>query len=150
MQLFLKAANINKTIFHQRFFKYFFASVAIAFFASTIPALADSVYKVDCEGAGDFILLSSTGEAILEQRLARFIPLERDGLNTTGKRGGQRGICFIKIDTPGYKWLSCGKGNGEYVIFPRGYDYPEPIKPVKAIVNSVLYRGWSGACLIKL
>lgn len=131
------------------FFKHFFVSVAIAFFASTIPALADSVYKVNCEAGGDFILLSSTGEPILEQRLARFTPLEPYE-KPTGKRGGQRAICLIKSDPLGYKWLSCGKRNGGYVISRRGDDYSEPIKPVEVIVNSVLYRGWSGACLIKL
>lgn len=115
LNYFARKASLKANGFCHPFFRIHYNRL----FASTIPALADSVYKVNCEAVGDSILLSSTGEPILEQRLARFTPLEPDGRNTTGKRGGQRAICLIKSEPLGYQWLSCVKRNGGYVIFPR-------------------------------
>lgn len=130
--------------------KFWLTSMTIAGFGLLSPAIAETTQKVNCEAAGDSILVSSTGERILEQRLVRFTPLEPYGLNTTGKRGGQRAVCMVKNDPPGFKWLRCDKFEGKYMVYRQGQGNPVPVKPVKAIPNSVLYRGWSGACLIKL
>ena len=115
----------------------------------TSPAFAESTYKVNCEAAGDYVLVSATGEAILEQRLAKFTPLEPYE-NSTGARGGQRAICTIKNDPPGFKWLRCDKQEGKYLVYTQGQGDPVTVKPIKTIPNSAQYRGWSGACLIKL
>lgn len=114
------------------------------------PAIAKTTYKVNCEAVGDYVLVSATGEAILEQRLENFTPLEPYGRNTTGARGGQRAICTIKNDPAGFKWLRCDKREGKYLVYTQGQGDPVAVKPIKAIPNSAQYRGWSGACLIKL
>lgn len=124
-------------------------AATIACIGLTSPAFAETTYKVNCEAVGDYVLVSATGEAILEQRLASFTPLEPDE-NSTGARGGQRAICTIKNDPPGFKWLRCDKQEGKYLVYTQGKGDPVTVKPIKAIPNSAQYRGWSGACLIKL
>ena len=105
------------------------------------PANAEETYNANCKADGDTITLTSTGETVLEQRLVDFKPVEK-------YNQGQRGICVMKQDPPGYKWIPCWKKDGK---FARGnWDYPSFIQPTEAIVNSVLYRGWSGACKVKL
>lgn len=126
----------------------FTACFCLALLTST-QARAESVSEVTCEAAGDYIILSSTGEAILEQRLVSFKELEPYGLNTTGSRGGQRAVCRIKNDPAGYKWVSCGKSGGGYVTYDNGFTSMLR-NVVKAVPNEVQYRGWSGACLVKL
>jgi len=124
-------------------FKYLLPGAAFICAGLLIPVNAETTYKVNCKADGDAIYINTTGEAILEQRLAKFTPLEAYG------RNGQRGICVLKSDPPGFKWLRCGKNNGNYVIFTQ-FGGTTVVKPIKAIPNSVQYRGWSGACLVKL
>ena len=107
-----------------------------------LPVKAEETYNASCEQAGDYITLTSTGELVLEQRLVKFKPTESYG------RSGQRGICVMKQDPPGYKWISCSKKDGRLVT--GNWDYPSVISPTEAIANSVQYRGWSGACKVKL
>jgi len=124
-------------------FKYLLPGAAFICAGLLIPVNAETTYKVNCKADGDAIYINTTGEAILEQRLAKFTPLEAYG------RNGQRGICVLKSDPPGFKWLRCDKNNGNYVIFTQ-FGGTTVVKPIKAIPNSVQYRGWSGACLVKL
>jgi len=112
---------------------------------ASVPALAEETYNARCLAAGDSISLTGTGEIVLEQRLVTFKLVEPD------KGMGSKGICVIKKDPPGFKWIECQKENGMYVT--GNYQYPTRptrIKPVQAVANSVLYRGWSGACKVKL
>ena len=106
-----------------------------------LPAKADQSYSANCEAVGDAIALTSTGEIVLEQRLIAFKP-------TGNTNRGQKGICVIKQDPPGHRWIQCWKKDG---MFATGHwEHPTIINPVEAVANSVQYRGWSGACKVKL
>jgi len=129
--------------------RYLLPAATIACTGLTSPAFAETTYKVNCEYAGDIVLVSATGEAILEQRLAGFTALEPYE-NATGPNGGQRAICTIKNDPPGFKWLECGKRNGKYIVYTQPEGGGKVVKPIKAIPNRAQYLAWSGACLIKL
>lgn len=107
------------------------------------PAKAEGTYNANCKAVADAITLTSTGEIVLEQRLVKFKPVE-----AVDARGGQRGICVMKQDPPGYRWVSCWKKDGRFVT--GNWDYPSFIRPTEVIANSVQYRGWSGACKVKL
>ena len=109
------------------------------------PAMADATHKVNCTAQGDSLTEKATGEGILEQRLVKFTPLK-----SLGSWGDETGICTIKNDPPGYKWLRCDKLKSKYFVFTQGRKEPVSVNPVRAIPNTALYRGWSGACLIKL
>ena len=67
----------------------------------------------------------------------------------TGKRGGQRANCTVKNDPPGYKWVSCGKDGKGYTSYSAGSSQ-KLFEVEEVIANSVQYRGWSGACKVKL
>lgn len=124
-----------------------YAHVAINLIAalySIIPnAKADQTYSASCKVFGDAITFKSTGELVLEQRLVKFVP---SGPYTA--QSGQQGTCIMKQDPAGYKWVGCWKKNGRYAT--GNWDYPHFINPTTAIANSVQYRGWSGACKVKL
>lgn len=127
-------------------------SLMLASIATTLNqhALADSVSRVNCEALGDSVIFSSTGEVILEQRLVQFDPLEEYGLNNTGRRGGQKALCTVKDDPPGFRWTSCSKSGGSYVNYDNSGTPTTLSGVVQALPNSVQQRGWAGACLIKL
>lgn len=121
------------------------AAVILAKISLTLspPANAEETYNASCKVLGDAITLTSTGEIVLEQRLIKFKPVE-----TYKAQSGQKGICVMKQDPPGYRWISCWKKDGRFAT--GDWDYPTFIRPSEAVVNSVLYRGWSGACKVKL
>jgi hypothetical protein len=106
-------------------------------------AKAESTYNASCRALGDAITLTSTGEIVLEQRLVKFKPIE-----TYKAQSGQGGICIIKKDPPGYRWISCWKKDESYVT--GDWDYARRISPEEAVANAVQHRGWSGACKVKL
>jgi len=117
-------------------------------FATSCTA-SETASKINCEAYGDAVIASNTGEIILEQRLIKYQELEEYGRNMTGKRGGQKAICTIKNDPPGYKWLPCGKEGDNYVSYST--ESSRKLFEVEvAIANSVQHRGWSGACKVKL
>lgn len=106
-------------------------------------AFAEETYKASCRALGDGIRLVSTGEPVLEQRLVSFLPLE-----PYAPQVGQKGVCIMRKDPPGYRWVPCWRKDGRYAT--GDWEHPHWIRPSQALVNSVLYRGWSGACKVKL
>ena len=108
-----------------------------------LPAKSEETYEASCKARGDAITLTTTGESVLEQRLVKFKPIDRYEAQL-----GQRGVCVMKQDPPGYRWISCWK-KGERFAAGDFYN-PTFIRPSEAVVNSVLYRGWAGACKVKL
>ena len=126
------------------------AFLLVACTIATNPSQAsETVSRIKCEAGGDVVIATNTNELILEQRLLQFQPLEEAGRYTTGARGGQRAICTIKNDPPGYKWVACGKEGNNYTTSSRG-SIQKLFEVEEAIANSVQYRGWSGACKVKL
>ena len=123
--------------------------VGIAIISPGSSLAAENVSKIGCEAYGDAIVASNTGELILEQRLIRYQSLEEYGRHRTGKRGGHRGICTVKNDPPGYRWLPCSKDEDGYVsnVDRRNQKLYEV---EEAIANAIQYRGWSGACKVRL
>ena len=118
-------------------------------FSATSCTASETVSKINCEAYGDAVFASNTGDLILEQRLIKYQELEEYGRNMSGKRGGQRAICTIKNNPPGYKWVSCGKDEKGYISNSAGRSQ-KLFEVEEAIANSVQYRGWSGACKVKL
>lgn len=110
---------------------------------TTEQAKAESTYNASCKALGDGITLTRTGEVVLEQRLVKCKPIE-----TYKAQSGQHGVCIIKKDPPGYRWISCWKKDGRYVT--GDWDYAIRISPKEAVANAVQHRGWSGACKVKL
>jgi len=128
---------------------HFLASFAIASTAVLTTfkqAQAESTYNATCKALGDGISLTRTGEIVLEQRLVKFKPIE-----DYKPQSGQRGVCIIKKDPPGYKWIDCEKSNGSY---KGGYDAGYiSVSPVSFIPNQVQHmspRSIRGACKVKL
>ena len=121
------------------------AAVILATVSLTLgpPAKAQGTYNANCKAGPDHITLTSTGEIVLEQRLVKFKPVE-----AVDAHSQQRGICVMKQDPPGYRWVSCWKKDGRFVT--GNWDYPSLIRPTEAIANSLQYRGWGGACKVKL
>ena len=110
---------------------------------SRIFGLGEPILKVKCQSRGDSMVRSDSGELLLQQRLISFAPTK---MRT--RQGEIHGICTIRTDPPGYKWVSCDKeSNGTY--FTGNWDSPIPINPVEAIANSVQHRSWRGACKIR-
>ena len=134
-----KITNLAKPIIAGTF-------VAIALFTNSCAA-TESTSEIRCEALGDAIIATNTGELILEQRMVKFKALEEYGRNTTGRRGGQRAICTIKNDPPGYRWVSCGKDGDGYIGNGNNINL---LEVEEAVANQVQYRGWSGACKVKL
>ena len=118
-------------------------------FSATSCTASETVSKINCEAYGDAVFASNTGDPILEQRLIKYQELEEYGRNMTGKRGGQRAICTVKNNPPGYKWVSCGKDEKGYISYSAGRSQ-KLFEVEEAIANIVQYRGWSGACKVKL
>jgi len=120
---------------------HFLASFAIASTAMLLTleqARAESTYNAACKVFGDGISLTRTGEIVLEQRLVKFKPIEN-----YNPQSGQRGVCIIKKDPPGYKWISCGKLDGSFIS----------VRPVLFIPDKVQHmspRSITGACKVKL
>ena len=125
-----------------------FTFLAAALFSIPCTA-AETTSKINCEAYGDGVTASNTGESILEQRLINYQGLEEYGRNMTGKRGGQRAICTVKNDPPGYKWVSCGKDGKGYTSYS-AVRSQKLFEVEEAIANSVQHRGWVGACKVKL
>jgi len=111
--------------------------------SSTSDPKADQTYSASCKASGDAITFTSSGESVLEQRLVRFVPSA-----PYIPYKGQLGTCFIKQDPAGYKWVKCWKKGTKYAT--GNWDDPLFIIPTTAIANSVQYRGWVGACKVKL
>ena len=107
------------------------------------PTFGEPILKIKCQSRGDSMVRSDSGEPLLEQRLISFSP------TTMRTRQGEiHGICTIRTDPPGYKWVTCGKeANGAY--YTGNWDSPIPINPVEAIANIVQHRSWRGACKIR-
>lgn len=126
---------------------------ACLLFACTIASnpseASETVSEVKCESFGDAVIATNTNEYILEQRLTKFQPLEQPGRYTTGPRGGQKAICTIKNDPPGYKWVSCSKEGNNYTTSTGGSSQ-KLFEVEEALANNIQYRGWSGACKVKL
>jgi hypothetical protein len=120
-----------------------FAIVSTGLLTTQEQAKAESTYNASCKALGDAITLTSTGELVLEQRLVQFKPIE-----TYKAQSGQRGVCIIKKDPPGYRWISCWKKDGGYVT--GDWDYARRVSPKEVIANAVQHRGWSGACKVRL
>ena len=120
--------------------------VAMALFTNSCAA-TESTSEIKCEAVGDAVIATNTGELILEQRMVKFKPLEEYGRNSTGSRGGQRALCIVKNDPPGYRWLPCSKRGDSFI---RNGNNENLLKVEEAVANQVQYRGWSGACKVKL
>ena len=116
---------------------------ALALISCSKPSSTEYTYTARCNALGDGLSLSSTGEQVLEQRLIEFKPL-----GTYIPQIGQKGLCVIKKDPPGFSWVRCWKKDGQYAT--GDWEYPHFITPNLAIPNSVQHRGWSGACKVKL
>ena len=131
----------------------FKAKIPSTFLAAALFSIscaeAETASKINCEAYGDAVIASNTGEIILEQRLVNYQGLEEYGRNMTGKRGGQRAICTVKNDPPGYRWVSCGKDGKGYISYSAGSSQ-KLFEVEEAIANRVQHRGWSGACKVKL
>ena len=106
-------------------------------------AKAEETYNANCKALGDGITLTSTGESVLEQRLVQFKPIER-----YKPQSGQRGVCIMRKDPLGFRWIPCFKKGEKFVT--GDYYHPTLIRPAEAKANKVFYRGWSGACKVKL
>jgi len=126
-----------------------FLIIASTLASATSCTASETVLKINCEAYGDAVVASNTGEIILEQRLIKYQELEEYGRDMTGKRGGRKAICTIKNDPPGYKWLPCGK-DGDYYVSYSTESSQKLFEVEEAITNSVQYRGWSGACKVRL
>jgi len=126
---------------------------AAALLESSKPSFAESTYTARCKAAGDALSYTfiSTGQFLLEQRLVSFEPTEPP--SKAGALFSQNGICKIRDDPPGYRWVFCGKKDGKYynISLPgNNWTHPHFITPNQVIPNSVQYRGWAGACKVKL
>ena len=117
------------------------ATTSLAF---GLPAKAEGTYNASCNQLGDGITLTSTGELVLEPRLVKFRPTE------AYTRAGQRGICVMKQDPPGYKWISCSKKDGRLVTQVTNEEYPKFINPTETITSWSGPGRWSGTCKVKL
>jgi len=126
-----------------------FLLVASMLVSATSCNASETVSNIKCEAYGDAVVAANTGETILEQRLIKYQELEEYGRNMSGNKGGQRAICTIKNDPPGYKWLSCGKDGTNYITYATGSSQ-KLFEVEEVITNSVQHRGWSGACKVKL
>ena len=120
--------------------------VAMALFTNSYAA-TESTSEIKCEAVGDAVIATNTGELILEQRMVKFKALEEYGRNSTGTRGGQRALCIVKNDPPGYRWLPCSKRGDGYIGNGNNLNL---LEVEEAVANQVQYRGWSGACKVKL
>ena len=116
---------------------------------------SETVSKIECEALADGLIASNTGDDILKHRLIKFQALEEyvPG-NTTGKRGGQRAICTVKNDPPGYKWVPCWIASLDDLNDKRYTSFSSAgrnklFEVEKAIEDSSGGR-WTGACKVKL
>jgi len=116
-----------------------FTIVSTALLTTQEEAKAESTYNASCEVLGDAIRLTSTGDFVVEQRLVQFKPID------TYK---ERGVCIIKKDPPGYRWINCFEKDGGYVTGWHGAAFR--VNPIEVIADAVQQRGWSGACKVKL
>ena len=127
----------------------FTLSLAATAVLTTSCTAAETTSTIKCEALGDAIIATNSGDLILEQRLIQYREMEEYGRNMTGKRGGQRALCTIKNDPPGYKWMSCSKDGKDYSTYIMG-SRKKIFEVEEAIANRIQHRGWSGACKIKL
>jgi hypothetical protein len=109
---------------------------------------AEPTVDLPCVTNGDSLIFTSSRLWVPESRLVRFRPLER-----YGGTGGQRAICTVKVDPPGYRWLSCYRGVSGPYMASRSDDsrYPLP-NVIEAVAdpNASLGRiSFSGSCKVK-
>ena len=128
-------------------------SICLIAASSIVPlscTATETVSKIKCEALGDAIIATNTYEPILKPRLVKFQRLKKlEGQINT--RRGERGICTVKNDPPGYKWVKCGKDGYDYITLPDTYGHSRKLFEVEeAVADSVQHRGWSGACKVKL
>ena len=124
-------------------------SLVVTTLFNTSCTAAETTSTIKCEALGDSIIATNTGDLILEPRLIKYEELEEYGSNMSGKRGGQRALCTIKNDPPGYKWVSCSKDGKDYTTYIMG-SREKIFEIEEAIANRIQHRGWSGACKVKL
>ncbi len=114
-------------------------------FLLTAKAQVEPSFPAQCFAIGDSVILQSTGEHVLEQRLVRFTPTQANDVIGQLPRGSRPGLCVVKTDPPGYKWIGCSRLGNQYVTGVDSYK----VRIVRAVANQIQYRGWSGACLVK-
>ena len=114
-------------------------------FLISVEAQVEPSFPAQCFAIGDSIILQSTGEHVLEQRLVRYTPTPANDVIGQLPRGSRPGLCVVKADPPGYKWIGCSRLGNQYVTGVNSYK----VRIVRAVANQIQYRGWSGACLVK-
>jgi len=123
-----------------------FAIILSALLTTKEQAKAESTYSASCRTLGDTITLTSTGRIVLEQRLVKFKPTE-----AYKQQIGQRGVCIIKKDPPGYKWIRCKRSNGFYKGgYEAGYVGIRPASFIPDQVQHMSPGSIVGACKVKL
>jgi hypothetical protein len=96
-----------------------------------------------CFVIGDSLIFTDTRLHVPESRLARYSKVR----NTSS---GEEGICSVKVDPPGFHWLSCYRdigGNGGYMSSRSDdsrYFLRDVVEAVPGIQIST--RVWQGSC----
>jgi len=114
-------------------------------FAITLKqAKSEETYEARCETRGEGIILTSTGEDLVEARIT-----SSKLLDTYSHPPIYRSLCTIKHDPPGYRWVNCHKNTaGDYFRYIDGLKYR--ISPVVESKGGIDMAGWIGACKVKL
>jgi hypothetical protein len=137
---YISNSQVKNSVLYFAVFVFFLTTLL----TTQVQANAEPTYSANCRALGDGITLTSTGETVLEQRLVKFEPIE-----TYKSMIGQRGMCTIKKDPPGYRWIRCDKRDGSYSEVNNNR-----ISPIEFAADSVQHmasrRHWSGACKVKL
>jgi hypothetical protein len=139
---YISDSQVKNSVRYLAVFGFFLTTLL----TTQVQANAEPTYSANCRALGDGITLTSTKELVLEPRLVKFEPIG------SYERNGQRGVCILKKDPPGYKWIHCNKNqNGSY-IDRDGYNRISPIEFAADSVQLGFNRGgyWTGACKVKL
>lgn len=133
---------------HPRLLKRFtFLCLMNFLFLECNAKAAEQTVDMQCIANGDSLIFVSNGLWVPHSRLLRFRPLE-----TYGKPGGQRSICTVKVDPPGYRWLSCYKqGSGPYMA-SRSDDSRYLLSSVVQAIKDPYEgggRAWVGSCKVR-
>ena len=133
------------------------SSLASVLIGAAFGAILDLALPVDaisserivnraCFIFGDSLIFADTRLHVPESRLARYRKIR----NTSS---GEEGVCSVKTDPPGFRWLSCYRdiaGNGGYMS-SRGddsrYYLGNVIEAVPGIQIST--RVWQGSCKVR-